>query len=73
VGVGVAKVGTSAAPVIEVPETDPEPWGKLVLFVKIVNVEVVPGARFETVTKPVPLIDTVPEAVAEPVQEKLES
>jgi hypothetical protein len=43
------------------------------LFVKIVNVEVVPGARFETVTKPVPLIDTVPEAVAEPVQEKLES
>jgi hypothetical protein len=33
-----------------------------------VTVEEVPGATFVTVTKPVPLIDTKPEAVADPLQ-----
>jgi hypothetical protein len=33
-----------------------------------VTVEEVPGATFETVTNPVPLIDTEPKAVAVPPQ-----
>lgn len=63
------KVGVRAAPVIEVPIVDPDPWGKPDLFVRTVRVEDVPGGRLDTVTIPVPLIDVVPEAVADEDQE----
>ncbi len=42
------------------------PTGYPVLVVVIVAVELVPGATPVTVTKPVPLIATVPDAVAVP-------
>jgi hypothetical protein len=45
-----------------------EPSKYPVLRVWIVTVDEVPGATFETVTSPDPLMDTVPEAVAEPDQ-----
>ena len=65
VGLGVPKVGVRAAPVIEDPEVEAEPWGKPDLLVRTVTVEEVPGGKLETVTSPVPLIDVVADAVAE--------
>lgn len=65
VGLGVPNVGVSAAPVIEEPEVEPDPWGKPDLLVRTVTVDDVPGGRLDTVTSPVPLIDAVPEAVAD--------
>ncbi len=59
VGVNASDVAVTGA----VPPTYP------VLVVVIVAVELVPGATPVTVTKPVPLIDTEPDAVAVPVHE----
>ena len=58
-------MGVSAAPVIEEPEVEPDPWGKPDLLVSTVTVDDVPGGRLEIVMSPVPLIDAVPEAVAD--------
>jgi hypothetical protein len=69
VGLGVPNVGVSAAPVIEDAVVEPDPWGKPDLLVRTVTVDDVPGGRLETVTSPLPLIDVVPEAVADAVQE----
>jgi hypothetical protein len=55
--------------VIEDPEVEPDPWGKPDLLVKTVKVEDVPGGKLDTVTRPEPLIDVVPEAVADADQE----
>jgi hypothetical protein len=54
---------------MEVPVVDHDPWGKPDLLVRTVTVDDVPGGRLETVTSPLPLIDVVPEAVADAVQE----
>jgi hypothetical protein len=54
---------------MEVPVVDLDPWGKPNLLVRTVTVEDVPGGRLDTVTSPLPLIDVVPEAVAEADQE----
>ena len=68
VAVGVPKVGVRAAPVIEVAVAVAEPSVYPVLVVVIVAVEEVPAATPVTVTKPDPLIETVPDAVAVPAQ-----
>ena len=59
------KVGVSAAS-SELAVTGAEPPTALALAVVIVAVELVPAATPVTVTKPVPLIATVPDAVAVP-------
>ena len=67
VAVWVPKDGVNAAPVSEVAVTGAEPPTVFDLVVVIVAVELVPAATPVTVTKPVPLTDTEPDAVAVPV------
>ena len=59
-------VGVNAA-ANDVAVTGAEPPTVFNLVVAIVAVELVPGATPVTVTKPVPLTDTEPDAVAVPV------
>ena len=66
VAVVAPNVGVNAAPTSEVALTVFEPPVYPVRVVVIVAVELVPGATPVTVTKPEPLIDTVPDAVAVP-------
>ena len=66
VAVVVPNVGVNAAPTTDVAVTVFEPPVYPVRVVVIVAVELVPGATPVTVTKPVPLTDTVPDAVAVP-------
>ena len=63
---GVPNVGVNAAPSSEVAVTCAEPPTYPVLVVVIVAVELVPAATPVTVTKPVTLTDTKPDAVAVP-------
>ena len=65
VGVVLPNVGVNAA-ASEVAVTGAEPPTVFDLVVVIVAVELVPGATPVTVTRPVPLIDTEPDAVAVP-------
>ena len=66
VAVVVPNVGVNAAPTTDVAVTVFEPPVYPVRVVVIVAVELVPGATLVTVTKPVPLTTTVPDAVAVP-------
>jgi len=66
VAVGLPNAGVNAAPTTEVAVTVFEPPVYPVRVVVIVAVELVPGATPVTVTKPVPLTTTVPDAVAVP-------
>ena len=66
VDVMVPNVGFNAAPTTDVAVTVFEPPAYPVRVVVIVAVELVPGATLVTVTKPVPLTTTVPDAVAVP-------
>ncbi len=66
VAVVVPNVGFNAAPSSEVALTCAVPPVYPVRVVVIVAVELVPGATLVTVTKPEPLIATVPDAVAVP-------
>ncbi len=66
VAVVAPNVGVNAAPTSEVALTVFEPPVYPVRVVVIVAVELVPGATLVTVTKPVPLTTTVPDAVAVP-------
>ena len=66
VAVGLPNVGFNAAPTTDVAVTVFEPPAYPVRVVVIVAVELVPGATLVTVTKPVPLTATVPDAVAVP-------
>ncbi len=59
-------VGVNAAPTTDVAAMSAVPPVYPVLVVVIVAVELVPGATPVTVTKPVPLTTTEPDAVAEP-------
>ncbi len=65
VAVVLPYVGVNAAD-SDVAATFAEPQAYPVRVVVIVAVELVPGATPVTVTKPVPLIATVPDAVAVP-------
>ena len=65
VAVGVPNVGVNAA-ASEYAATSAEPLVYLVRVVVIVAIELVPGATPVTVTKPVPLTTTEPDAVAVP-------
>ncbi len=65
VDVGTPNVGVNAA-ASEVAVTGAEPPTYPVLVVVIVAVELVPGATPVTVTRPVPLTTTEPDAVAVP-------
>ena len=73
VAVGVPNVGVNAAPTTDVAVTVFEPPVYPVRVVVIVAVELVPGATLVTVTRPVPLTTTVPDAVAVPAHVWLES
>ena len=66
VAVGVPNAGVNAAPTTDVAVTVFEPPVYPVRVVVIVAVELVLGATLVTVTKPVPLTTTVPDAVAVP-------
>ena len=66
VGVVLPNAGVNAAPTTDVSVTFAVPPVYPVRVVVIVAVELVPGATPITVTKPVPLTDTVPDAVAVP-------
>ncbi len=66
VAVVVPNAGFNAAPTTDVAVTAFEPPVYPVRVVVIVAVELVPGATPVTVTKPVPLTTTEPDAVAEP-------
>ena len=66
VAVGLPNAGVNAAPTTDVAVTVFEPPVYPVRVVVIVAVELVPGATPVTVTKPEPLIATVPDAVAVP-------
>ena len=66
VAVWVPNVGVNAAPTTDVCVTFAVPPVYPALVVVIVAVELVPGATLVTVTKPVPLTTTVPDAVAVP-------
>ena len=66
VAVVLPNVGDNAA-ASDVAVTGAEPPTYPVLVVVIVAVELVPAATLVTVTKPVPLIATVPDDVAVPV------
>ena len=66
VAVVLPNAGVSAAPTTDVCVTVFVPPVYPVRVVVIVAVELVPGATPVTVTKPVPLIATVPDAVAVP-------
>ena len=59
-------VGVNAAATSEVAVTVAVPPAYPVRVVVIVTVKLVPGATPVTVTRPVPLIATVPDAVAVP-------
>ena len=65
VAVGLPNVGVNAA-ASDVAVTGAKPSTYPTLVVVIVAVELVPGATLVTVTKPEPLIDTEPDAVAVP-------
>ncbi len=66
VAVGVPNAGVNAAPSTDVAVTVFEPLVYPVRVVVIVAVELVPGATLVTVTRPVLLTTTVPDAVAVP-------
>ena len=66
VAVVAPNVGVNAAPSSDVAVTVFEPPVYPVRVVVIVAVELVPGATLVTVTKPVLLTTTVPDAVAVP-------
>ena len=66
VAVVAPNVGVNAAPSSEVAVTCAVPPVYPVRVVVIVAVELVPGATLVTVTKPVLLTTTVPDAVAVP-------
>ena len=66
VAVVAPNVGVNAAPTTDVAVTVFEPPVYPVRVVVIVAVELVPGATPVTVTKPEPLMVTVPDAVAVP-------
>ena len=66
VDVVAPNVGVNAA-ARDVAVTDAEPPTVFDLVVVIVTVELVPTATPVTVTRPVPLTDTEPDAVAVPV------
>ncbi len=66
VAVVLPNVGVNAAPTTDVAVTVFEPPVYPVRVVVIVAVELVPGATPVTVTRPVPLTTTVPDAVAVP-------
>ena len=66
VAVVLPNVGFNAAPTTDVAVTVFEPLVYPVRVVVMVAVELVPGATLVTVTKPVPLTTTVPDAVAVP-------
>ena len=66
VAVVLPNVGVNAAPTTDVCVTFAVPPAYPVRVVVIVAVELVPGATPVTVTKPEPLIATVPDAVAVP-------
>ncbi len=66
VAVGLPNAGVNAAPTTDVAVTCAEPPVYPVRVVVIVAVELVPGATPVTVTRPVPLTTTVPDAVAVP-------
>jgi hypothetical protein len=68
VAVVLPNVGFNAAPTTDVAVTVFVPPVYPVRVVVIVTVELVPGATLVTVTKPVPLTTTVPDAVAVPAQ-----
>ncbi len=68
VAVVLPNVGVNAAPSSEVALTVFVPPVYPVRVVVIVAVELVPGATLVTVTRPVPLTTTVPDAVAVPAQ-----
>ena len=68
VAAGLPNAGVNAAPTSEVALTVFEPPVYPVRVVVIVAVEFVPGATLVTVTKPVLLTTTVPDAVAVPAQ-----
>ena len=68
VAVVAPNVGVNAA-ASEVAVTDAEPPTVFDLVVVIVAVELVPAATPVTVTKPVPLTATTPDAVAVPAHE----
>ena len=69
VAVVLPNVGVNVVPTSEVAVTCAEPPTVFDLVVVIVAVELVPAATPVTVTRPVPLIDTEPDAVAVPVHE----
>ncbi len=69
VAVWVPNVGVNAVPTTDIAATSAVPPVYPALVVVIVAVELVPGATPVTVTKPVPLIATVPDAVAVPAHE----
>ena len=66
VAVVLPNVGVNALPTTDVAVTVFEPPVYPVRVVVIVAVELVPGATLVTVTRPVPLTTTVPDAVAVP-------
>ena len=66
VAVVLPNAGVNAVPVTDVVVTGAEPPVYPVRVVLIVAVELVAGATLVTVTKPVPLTTTVPDAVAVP-------
>ena len=66
VAVVLPNAGVNAAPTTDVAVTVFEPPVYPVRVVVIVAVELVPGATLVTVTKPVPLTTTEPDAVAVP-------
>ncbi len=68
VAVVLPNVGVNAAPSSDVAVTCAVPPTYPVLVVVIVAVELVLGATLVTVTKPVLLTTTVPDAVAVPAQ-----
>ncbi len=69
VDVVAPNVGVNAVPTSDVAVTGAEPPTVFDLVVVIVAVELVPGATPVTVTRPVLLIATEPDAVAVPVHE----
>ena len=69
VAVWVPNVGSNAVPTTDVAVTFAVPPVYPVRVVVIVAIALVPGATPVTVTRPVPLIDTDPDAVAVPAHE----
>ncbi len=66
VAVVLPNVGFNAVPTTDVAVTSAVPLAYPALVVVIVAVELVPGATPVMVAKPVPLMATVPDAVAVP-------